>query len=404
MVPTSGRDGAGPGRRELPEPQSNAVAAPQIRFTREQIELIRRTVAPSASDDELAYFLAQCQRTGLDPFTGQIYFAKDNRGRVRVMTSIQGFRLIAERTGRYRGQTHPEWCDADGQWHQVWLKPGKPAAARIGVHVAGYVEPVWGVVHLREFERASPTWSELPAHMLLIAAERQALGKAFQQETCGLLTDDEFHRINELERRAPASPERPGRGGPDREPRKQLGPPRERGAADEPVETVSAAGGGRPETAAEPARAPRTEDNRAILAVKKEISQLLEKLGQEKADAESRRHFISRLLGREVPKVAELPDEEFLRLAELLRELPNQQQRLRIAWAAYCRAHGQRVDDTELFNQITRDILKAESPGMAYLLPAEMKELEILLRALAREETREPVPNDPFEPARPPAG
>lgn len=168
-------------------------------MTREKIDLIKRTIAKDASDDELSMFIAICDKTQLDPFARQIYMIK-RQGKQTIQASIDGLRLVAQRSGQYAGQIGPYWCGKDGVWKDIWTPDEHPFAAKVGVLRKGFREPVFGIAKYKEYAVEGPQgfmWNKMPSTMIAKCAEALALRKAFPQELSGIYSSEEMANVPE---------------------------------------------------------------------------------------------------------------------------------------------------------------------------------------------------------------
>lgn len=175
----------------------------------DQKQLLKNTMCKDASDDEFELFVLIANRTGLDPFSKQIYLQnrwnkKLGRNEKTVETTVNGLRLIAERSGKYEGQEGPLWCGKDGEWKDIWLDRLPPAAAKVGVYKKGFRVPLWGKAKFDSYVQTNkdkePTyaWVKMADIMIAKCAEALALRKAFPNETKGLYAKEEMPLEDEV--------------------------------------------------------------------------------------------------------------------------------------------------------------------------------------------------------------
>lgn len=160
---------------------------------KDKIELIKRTVCVGASNDELQLFLHVCTKTGLDPFMKQIYAIKRG-GKMTIQTSIDGFRLTADRTG----------CYAPGRESSfVYDSEAKLISATAYIRkktLDGTWHEVCGTAHWAEFYPGNNSfWGKMPHVMLGKCAEAVALRRAFPAELSSVYTADEMQQADTSE-------------------------------------------------------------------------------------------------------------------------------------------------------------------------------------------------------------
>lgn len=187
---TDDMDGAHLALTPIAPPSTPAYQGP----SRAEIEALKGTLKAAnrdMTDAQFIVFLAAAKHLGLDPLARQIVPIFQG-GRMTVQTTIDGFRLIAERTRKYRGQIGPQWCGKDAVWQDVWLADEPPLAARVGVKRSDFDEPMWGVARYKSYHKDTPTWKAMPDVMLAKVAESLALRKTFPAELSGAYTAEEL--------------------------------------------------------------------------------------------------------------------------------------------------------------------------------------------------------------------
>ena len=160
---------------------------------RERFELIKRTICKGSNDDEFALFIAFVQRHHLDPLKKHVYpikrwDKKENRYIMSFGITVDGYRSMTARSGKYQGQLGPFWCGPEGKWLEFWVSQDPPVASKVGILIKDYTAPVWGVATYKEFAQTDKDghitgmWQKMPANQLAKCAEVQAHRKALPQD------------------------------------------------------------------------------------------------------------------------------------------------------------------------------------------------------------------------------
>jgi len=180
------------------------VTTSESQWSREQVELIKRTVAKGASDDELKLFLHLASRYDLDPFTRQIWFIKYGDD-AHIFTGRDGFLHIAHRSGAFNGmQTSLReepvpfeikfFNKRDKRWEA--LKRPSQFVAVCTVYRKDMEQPFKCEVWESEYSTGQGLWPTKRRVMIQKVAEASTLRRAF--DISGLYLPEEVSE-NEVE-------------------------------------------------------------------------------------------------------------------------------------------------------------------------------------------------------------
>lgn len=189
------------------------ITQDQTDWTAQQVAALKTLgVSNDVTQADLAIFLTQSKCTGLDPFSRQIYMigrkqktANGYETKQTIQVGIDGLRAIAHRVAQQCHEVFSMsdtlWADKNGVWHDVWLSPEPPAAAKVSVKRGGGVFSA--VAIFKEYApmyngKLSGMWASKPALMIAKCAEALALRKAFPSDMSGIYTDDEMSRADDV--------------------------------------------------------------------------------------------------------------------------------------------------------------------------------------------------------------
>jgi phage recombination protein Bet len=166
----------------------------EFKMSAEQMKVITTLIAPKATLDELRLFMYVAKRTGLDPFSKQIYFVKrhdnkTNTDKMTIQTGIDGFRAVAGRNKDYAGMDDVVY-DID----EAGKQPGKASVTvykMVGNNKISFTATArWTEYFPGDF--LGFMWKTKPYLMLGKCAEALALRKAFPMDLSGVYVEEEM--------------------------------------------------------------------------------------------------------------------------------------------------------------------------------------------------------------------
>lgn len=193
-----------------------------VKMEGKQLDLMRRTVAKDCNAAEFDLFIHTCKAVRLDPLRRQIYafvFSKDDpkKRQMTIVTSIGGYRSIAERTGSYRPGRTETFFDAALKDPATNPQGISHATATVFKYIHGEWHAIEESAYWTEFapikeiwENREPTgkfqldrkkegWTRMPRVMIEKCAEAKALRRGWPDDFDGLYSEDEMAQAHTID-------------------------------------------------------------------------------------------------------------------------------------------------------------------------------------------------------------
>lgn len=183
-----------------------------VTWTGKQLSLIRQTVARDCNPAEFDMFVHTCRALRLDPLRRQAHafvFSKNDAAKrqLTIVTSISGYRSIAERTGAYRPDDKApryEMGEKNADSNPLGIIRCEVTVYK---HSHGEWWPVVGEAWWDEYvplydgkiDKFKTGWTKMPRIMIAKCAEANALRKAWPDNFAGVHEESEVDRSHSID-------------------------------------------------------------------------------------------------------------------------------------------------------------------------------------------------------------
>jgi len=168
-----------------------------VEYDKAQLDLVRRTCAPKASDDEFAMFMDIVRRTGLNPLTGEVWCVKydaknpqDKQKPAQIFVGKDGYVKRASSFDVYDGYDDG-YYDDKGDEFTAPIPSKKIIGAWCKVYRKDRSKPTQSYVLLSEYDQHQSLWNKKKFWLIKKVAIAQAHRAAFLSDFSGTYDESE---------------------------------------------------------------------------------------------------------------------------------------------------------------------------------------------------------------------